>query len=646
MKEKTGGRVFKDGDGNPICQRIDQTDVATTVQWLEQLTGVDFTTERSADGKPLAWIGSTGRRPTSGDLDLAVDAALVDKEDFVQRLTQWAKSHGLDPRDWIRKSGISVHFKTPINGQPDKGFVQTDFMFLTDLPWGTWAYRAGGETKFRGQDRNIVMNSIAKSLGWKLNQNLGIVDRTTNQVVTNDPDRAAKLLLNRRATAKDLETVESILAALESDARRDEKLQDARAHFAREGVPFVESIDTGDNEINWLARLRDRIVNQGMWVLIEDRAIPEAENIGGTAKGIEHIEDLVFRRGTRGIDDAKKILKSAAEDTPGTTTVKWDGKPAVIFGRDPESGDFVLTDTAGFQAVGYDGMFKSVQQIAQDLARRDANAEARGNKANRVETLLPVYQSLWPVLEAAFPKNLRGYVQGDLLYYPQRPWLAESGNAVFQPNEVLYRIPLASELGKKIQNTDIGIALHTQYSDRGKPKQPIGNINFHRVPGLLLEPPIKAESFSVDRKLLKRITELERTYGSAINQLFNPVELRSQRITDLASLCVDYINSRVGQDFRSMAQGFIDWLPGHVTSRKYENILRYLQSPASNTQALEAAFDIWTLLHDLKMNVLEQLDLQHPGQEGWVMATPVGYAKAVSRMPGGFAARNRARNQS
>ena len=59
---------------------------------------------------------------------------------------------------------------------------------------------------------------------------------------------------------------------------------------------------------------------------------------------------------------------------------------------------------------------------------------------------------------------------------------------------------------------------------------------------------------------------------------------------------------------------------------------------------MEAAFDIWLLLHDLKMDVLHQLDLQHPGQEGWVMATPAGYAKAVSRMPGGFAAANRARN--
>jgi hypothetical protein len=50
------------------------------------------------------------------------------------------------------------------------------------------------------------------------------------------------------------------------------------------------------------------------------------------------------------------------------------------------------------------------------------------------------------------------------------------------------------------------------------------------------------------------------------------------------------------------------------------------------------------LLHDIKMDVLQQLDLQHPGQEGWVMATPAGMGKAVNRLAGGFTAANRARN--
>ena len=56
MRLLEGGNVFKDADGNPLTGRINQSDVAATVQWLEALTGLEFPRER--------WLGSTGRKPT------------------------------------------------------------------------------------------------------------------------------------------------------------------------------------------------------------------------------------------------------------------------------------------------------------------------------------------------------------------------------------------------------------------------------------------------------------------------------------------------------------------------------------------------------------------------------------------------------
>lgn len=639
-----GGNVFKDGEGRPQTQRINQTDVATTVQWLERLTGVDFTTERDATGRPRRWIGSTGRRPTSGDIDLAIDSNLVNKDELYNRLVDWAKSQKLDPKDWIRKSGASIHVKTPINGDPKLGLVQTDLMFMPNVDWGTWALKASHPSEYSGSDRNIVVNSIAKSLGWKLHQGKGILDRKDNSLITDDPDQAAKLLLNRSARAQDLETVETILAALQRDADRDKKLADARQHFANTGVPFVESIDT-DTDVNWLARLRDRIVNQGMWVLIEDQQIKETEkNIGGRDKGIPHIEDLVFRKGMRGVEEAKGILQHVSDDAATTTTVKWDGRPAVIFGRKPDTGEFVLTDTAGWQAQGYDGLFTSYRALEKDMARRDQRDIEREREPTRLQTLAPVYRTLWPLLEQAWPNTLRGFVQGDLLYYPQKPWQSHAGNVEFQPNTVFYRIPVSSELGQQIQDSEVGIALHTEYSEPGSARQPIGKIKFNPVPGLLLILPISGTAVQINKKLLTQLNKLTRSHGAAISQLFDPQELRAQKITDLASLCVDFINSRVGTNFDNLAQGFVDWLPSKVTNNKYRNILTYLQSPKTNVQALEAAFQIWTVLHELKMDMLQQLDVANPGHEGWVMATPAGYAKAVNRLPGGFTAQNREKN--
>jgi hypothetical protein len=329
--------------------------------------------------------------------------------------------------------------------------------------------------------------------------------------------------------------------------------------------------------------------------------------------------------------DALEIVKHAAESPAKTTTVKWDGKPAIIFGRKPETGEFVLTDGSGFEAKGYDGLATSVEQLAQFMNMRSGD---------RTE-LIRLYATLWPKLEAALPRNFRGYVKGDLLYMSTPPEV--SGNFVFQPNTVEYRIPARSSLGKRIGDSDIGVAMHSMYADPGAPREPLSRVSFNPVPGLLLIEPIGGKEIVPNEDLIKQIKTLARTKGAAINTLFNPAELRANQITDLAKLCVDYINARIGTGhFENLLSGFGDWLQSKVTPRKYANIIEYLQSPTSNKDGMVAAFTAFILLHELKLDILRQLDLKDPGHEGWVMATPAGYAKAVNRFD--FTARNRARN--
>jgi hypothetical protein len=623
-----GGNVFKDGNGRALTQRINQTDVKTTLAWLEEmLPNLDLQNNT---------LGSTGIKDTSGDLDIAVDAKQLTKEQLIAQLTRWAVSQKQKPEEWVKKTGAGVHFKTPINGRPDLGYVQTDFMFLNNVPWSKFVLGAmPADSKYKGRERNVLMNSIAKSMGYKLNQIGGIADRATDKIITDNPDAVAKLLLNRTATRQDLASVETILQALSTDSKRDAKLADFKQHMEREGLPFLESTELYQpvTDVNFLARLRDRIVNQGM------QPIFEAEVQGGRAKGIEHLEDLVFRNGSAGIKKALEIVKYTSADTGKTTTVKWDGKPALVFGRDP-NGTFVLTDVSGFTAQGYNGLFTSPRQVGQHLAQRDADAEAKGKAAGRVESLLPIYQKLWPLLDAAVPKNYRGYVQGDLLYTQQPP--VQAGNFVFTPNTIEYKIPVNSDVGQRIANSEVGIAMHTRYDEPGAPKEPIGRVDFKQVPGLLLLEPVYAkENVRPNKQMVQQVKDIYNGAGAAIDQLFNPADLRTLQITDLPALCVDYINSRVGTGFDNLLVQFGPWLQQRVTPKKYNNIVEYLQSPRSNLDAMAAAFTAWAILHDIKMDVLQQLDLQHPGQEGWVMATNAGMAKAVNRLAGGFTAANR-----
>ena len=627
-----GGNVFKDSDGKPLTGRINQSDVPATVAWLEQVTGIEFPRDR--------WLGSTGKAPTSGDMDLAVDLNEISKDQLAAKLMQWIASHKLPPAEWIKKGG-EVHLRTPIQGRPELGYVQTDFMFFPNLDWGTFFYSGGEGSAYKGMNRNVLMSSIAKQLGLKVGAN-GMFSRASNQLVDGglDPDYVAQALLGPRATRENLKNVESIFAALARDKDKEAKVKDFREYLTREGLPQPDAV-TEDADTYFLARLRDRIVNQGMQPLVEaEPATPyriyEAEEagVGGKAKGIEHLEDYVFRNGLPGVTKALQIVQAAAESPAKTTTVKWDGKPAVIFGRKPETGEFVLTDGSGFEAKGYDGLATSPRMMA-DIQR---------NRSGSRDELIQLYATLWPKLEAATPQNFRGYVKGDLLYMSTPP--LEAGNYVFKPNTVQYRIPAKTSLGRRIGASNTGIAMHSMYADAGDARQPLSGVRFNEVPGLLLIEPIGGKEIVPDAGLIKQIKSVANSGdGRAIATLFNPAELRAQQITDLAKLCVDYINYRIKQpdpSFDNLLGGFGDWLQTKVTPKKFANIVEYLNSPASNAGALSAAFTLFMLLHDLKVDILRQLDLKDPGHEGWVMATPAGYAKAVNRFD--FTARNAAQN--
>ena len=615
-----GGNVFRDAEGRALTQRINQTDVKSTLAWLEELVpGLDLQNNT---------LGSTGIKDTSGDLDIAVDTAEVSKEQMVAQLTRWAQSQGFKPEEWVRKSGTAVHFKTPINGNPNQGYVQTDFMFLNNVPWSKFVLGAmPTDSRYKGRERNVLMNSIAKSLGYKLNQIAGIANRETNEIISDDPNTVAKLLLNKTATRQDLASVETILQALSTDPDRDAKLADFREHMKREGLPFLESTELYRpvSDVNFLSKLRDRIVNQGMQPLIENTVLTEAE------ARIPHIEDLVFDRGSRGVQEAMSIMRDAAENTRKTTTVKWDGKPAIIWGRD-ENGEFVLTDKSGFTARGYQGRATSIKQLAGIMTQRGGD---RGD-------LIGIYAKLWPMLEAATPESFKGYIQGDLLYVNTPPEI--SGAYEFKPNFVEYRIPATSRLGQAIGASEVGIAAHTRYRTADAAPQAIQNTNLDTVPGLLIiEPTVKdIKNVTPNKKLVQQLSGVVQQHGTDINGLFNPADLRAAQVSDLPALCKRYINSRITTDYENLLPEFGTWLQKNVTPRKYNNIVEYLQSPRSNMSGITAAFTAFLLLHEIKMDMLAQLDRQEPGHEGWVLATPAGRAKLVNRF--GFSAGNRILN--
>jgi hypothetical protein len=316
----------------------------------------------------------------------------------------------------------------------------------------------------------------------------------------------------------------------------------------------------------------------------------------------------------------------------------------VIFGRN-EAGEFVLTDKAGATAVGYNGLATSPEMMDQILKQRDASAAAKGKASDRTQ-LSKIYQDIWPYFEAAVPKNFRGYMKGDLLYFPERSYVEDAGNLVFQPNihgGIQYRIPVNSPLGQEIARSQVGIAVHTYMEDPNAAEQFIGDpeSKLKKVPGLMLTGATdkNLQNLTLNRQAMSELSSYARGENAqALQGLLNPAELRAAQITDLPALMEKFIHSLKGTDYSGATpQAFGQWLQTNVNPRKYNNIVEYLQSPRSNILGMSVAFAIWNQLHELKQDLQRQLDLQRPGQEGWVFSTPAGRAKLVSRTAGGFA---------
>ena len=588
-----GGNVFKTPDGNPLTQPIKQDQIPRTIEWLEGVTGLPLNDYQ---------LGSTGQKPVSGDIDLAVDETKIEKNQLVDILSQNIAKQGQNPTDWIKKTGQSVHFRTPIMGNPKNGFVQVDFMFFEQPEFAKFMFRQDSDSTYRGSTRNVLINSIAKSLNFKLTPNQGITDRETGKLISNDPDQIAKLLLGNTAIANHLGSVEKILDALKNDPDREIKLDAFREYADKNNINFEQNAENVDEDSpHFLARLRDRIVNHGMQVIVENARI-------------DHPEDLVFDHGSAGLRRAVDGIKSIISE-PQNTTVKWDGMPAIIFGRKP-NGEFVLTDKSGFSAKSYDGLATSPEHIKKIMSNR---------KGDRTE-LVNLYTNLFPMLEKTIPQNFEGYVKGDLLYSARPPVI--DGAFEFTPNTVTYRIPTDGELGKKVASSRVGIAIHTYIPYPGGGSTPVTSNILEPSKGvLILDPTIKEpRNISLDEKSFQNIEKVLDNRSKEIDQLFNPQELRNRKITNLPALMKQYINSRVREgSLDNLIAEFPEWIKQKETPAKVSRIFSWLKE---NRYGLVSAMRSFAEITKLKNDVVKQLDAQanevkatingNPGHEGYV----------------------------
>jgi len=360
---------------------------------------------------------------------------------------------------------------------------------------------------------------------------------------------------------------------------------------------------------------------------------------------IQHAEDIVFWEGSKGATRAIEALKNLEQGGHTDVTVKWDGSPAIIFGRN-EKGEFVLTDKSGFSAKGYDGKSTSAKDLEKMILNRKLSRGIEPEDSYR--QFAGSMRDIFDEYEKATPRDHIGYFKGDLLYY-NTPLLVK-GKFTFKPNIVTYTVDAKSVLGMQIARSKSAVVIHNEIDINGdETSLKIDPETFFKGNEVLVVPPVTAqEAPQVDDTEIKKLQALTSKNAAAIDSLLDKNTLASMKITDFPNILYTYVNSKVDTGMENLGKDFLEWLS---TSKVSQNKKAKIAEVVGRQQGgVAALWQIVTGIQNVKHNIINQLEAQDvpvkayindkPGGEGFVMAHPEGAIKLVDR--GGFTAANRA----
>lgn len=364
-----------------------------------------------------------------------------------------------------------------------------------------------------------------------------------------------------------------------------------------------------------------------------------------------HPEDWVYMNGKKGAEDAKNAIISTIEN-PNDITIKWDGYPALIFGRGKD-GKFIIADKHMFNKA--DGSGRNIHSPEEfrdyDLAR----GKDRSN-------LLDYITNIWGDLERA-SQGTKGYYWGDFLFsQPLTPTKEKIGNRVrdvysfkANPNGVEYKIDVNSDLGRLITNKMAGVGVHmtlpADAAERAIKQQElenklaekegrkakkisptdmssslggtIGKLKNNTNVAILPSKLTQKTDLQVPTQALANVNKAIQAYGKTVDQFLSNAPIPVDAFRD--NLLGVFINNKIntddgtGRNLQSnLAQDFYDFakqrnmpkshkaaLFTHVDPKTNQTVSGYLDN---NIEGIQAFFMLWLAIYQLKMAVWQQLD--------------------------------------
>ena len=326
----------------------------------------------------------------------------------------------------------------------------------------------------------------------------------------------------------------------------------------------------------------------------------------GPNKHLTHLEELILTDKNDGAVRAINYLEALTQildsDTPRAvnSTVKYDGAPAVILGSDPNGKFF----------VGSKSVFNKIPKInysVDDIKRN--HAEAPGLVDKLAQTFVHF-------------KNLRfnSVYQGDFLFDDEIKEINDIDgvqHVIFKPNTIVYAVPVASEEGQKILNSQIGVVFHTEYDvtlDQegyvrfSTKKFGVDVTNLDPGPGVY----VKDAYFESDAGYITLTDEETKNVnflmGLARQQL---LRIDFNKVTEkLLSNLNTYINTeiRLGEflaDTATSFERFVQWFTGRIDKQ-----IEKLKSDTGRAKAAQNKEQLLSLIQDASEDIYSVFEFQ------------------------------------
>ena len=381
------------------------------------------------------------------------------------------------------------------------------------------------------------------------------------------------------------------------------------------------------------------------------------EDKGGKNLHLEHLEDEIINYGVTGGRAAINFLRSLRDMLAGASrssvnmTVKWDGAPAIFAGIDPEDGKFFVAK-------------KSVFNVSPKLYKTEAeiDADVSGALVSKFKIALREFSKL----------GIKGVLQGDLMFTDDVETTTIDGTKyyTFQPNTIVYAVPVDSDLGNIIKKAKIGIVWHTTYSGKTlqdmKAKFGVNISSLNKSSSVWMDDASYRDvsgRATFNAKETDKITAILSQTGKTFQRINAPMLTKFLRLQDsltgaLAGASLKtYNNSKVraGQKIsnpKQHAQGYVKWVEMSVQKQidkvkspagkaKYTKIQKeYMREFGKHTNNLTMIITFQNLLLDAKMQIVNKLnsvkgltDTFIKTANGFKVTNPEGYV-AIDRVSG------------